>query len=106
MNNSKNNDNKDNDDDDDDDDDDDARCLRRVNTSNVIIDWWDPVDCGLFGKTGSERSDELVGTWGGNTFGKIDELKLPGTVTHTDTYTYDVVVVDRVDSTLIAVQKP
>lgn len=40
------------------------------------------------------------------TLGKIDELKFPGTATHTDTYTYDIVVVDRVDSTMIAVQKP
>ena len=50
MNNSNNNNNKANDDDDDDDDDDDVRCLRTVNTSTVIIDCWDPVDCGLFGK--------------------------------------------------------
>ena len=48
MNNSNNNNNKANDDDDDDDDD--VRCLRTVNTSTVIIDCWDPVDCGLFGK--------------------------------------------------------
>ena len=46
MNNSNNNNNKANDDD----DDDVVRCLRTVNTSTVIIDCWDPVDCGLFGK--------------------------------------------------------
>ena len=64
------------------------------------------MDCGLFGKTGSESSDKLVATCGGNTFGKIDELKFPGTATHTDTYTYDLVVVDLVESTRIALQKP
>ena len=97
MNNSNNNYNKANDDDDDDDD---VRCLRTVNTSTVISTDGIPWTVGSLGKYGFDRSDKLLGTWGGNTFGEIDELKFPGTATHTDTYTYDVVVVDRVDSTI------